>query len=83
MMPAALSPASAVVCAEWTRPLIISAHVNWVHLTRREKGDTGAKKKKKKQKKKNKDKAGGKDVAQDPLAKVSVFLWLCVFNKII
>ncbi|XP_059414462.1 glycylpeptide N-tetradecanoyltransferase 1-like isoform X1 [Carassius carassius] len=34
-----------------------------------EKEDTGAKKKKKKQKKKNKDKSGGKDAAQDPLAK--------------
>uniref|UniRef100_A0A8C1K551 Glycylpeptide N-tetradecanoyltransferase n=1 Tax=Cyprinus carpio TaxID=7962 RepID=A0A8C1K551_CYPCA len=36
-----------------------------------EKGDTGAKKKKKRQKKKNKDKSGGKDAAQDPLAKVN------------
>lgn len=36
----------------------------------REKGDSGAKKKKKKQKKK-KDKSGVKDLAQDPLAKVS------------
>lgn len=49
-------------------------------MTCREKGDTGAKKKKKKQKKKNKDKAGGKDAVQDPLAKVSVFEWLCVSN---
>lgn len=40
-----------------------------VVLVYREKGDTGAKKKKKKQKKK-KDKSGGKDSAQDPLAKV-------------
>ncbi|XP_016383177.1 glycylpeptide N-tetradecanoyltransferase 1 [Sinocyclocheilus rhinocerous] len=36
-----------------------------------EKGETGAKKKKKKQKKKNKDKSGGKDATQDPLAKVN------------
>lgn len=49
-------------------------------MTHREKGDTGAKKKKKKQKKKNKDKSGGKDAAQDPLDKVSVFVWLFVFN---
>lgn len=41
----------------------------WLVLGYREKGDTGAKKKKKKQKKK-KDKSGGKDSAQDPLAKV-------------
>lgn len=41
----------------------------WLALVYREKGDTGAKKKKRKQKKK-KDKSGGKDSAQDPLAKV-------------
>lgn len=49
-------------------------------MTHREKGDTGAKKKKKKQKKKNKDKSGVKDETQDPLAQVSVFVWLCVFD---
>lgn len=87
MMSGPLSPKSHMVKAELTLPCIIAAHVIWVHVTRREKGDAGAKKKKKRQKKKNKDKSGVKDAAEDPLAKVSlclkwnIFLSFLVQNK--